>query len=98
MMSEYDFLIVGSGLYGAICAYELNKKGYKCLVVEKRSHIGGNIYCEEQAGIHVHKYGAHIFHTSGGTLRIPYVPSIGWTLYMQYPDTQRKTPETFLPP
>ena len=46
-MSEYDFLIVGSGLYGAICAYELNKKGYKCLVVEKRSHIGGNIYTEE---------------------------------------------------
>ena len=64
MMSEYDFLIVGSGLYGAICAYELNKKGYKCLVVEKRSHIGGNIYTEEVEGINVHKYGAHIFHTS----------------------------------
>ena len=63
-MSEYDFLIVGSGLYGAICAYELNKKGYKCLVVEKRSHIGGNIYTEEVEGINVHKYGAHIFHTS----------------------------------
>ena len=64
MMSEYDFLIVGSGLYGAICAYELNKKGYKCLVAEKRSHIGGNIYTEEVEGINVHKYGAHIFHTS----------------------------------
>ena len=60
----YDYLIVGSGLYGAICAYELNKLGYKCLVVEKRNHIGGNIYTENIEGINVHKYGAHIFHTS----------------------------------
>ena len=60
----YDFLIVGAGLYGAACAYELNKKGYKCIVVEKRSHIAGNIYTEEIEGINVHKYGAHIFHTS----------------------------------
>lgn len=59
----YDYLIVGSGLYGAVCAYELNKKGYKCLVIEKRSHIAGNIYTEEIEGINVHKYGAHIFHT-----------------------------------
>lgn len=61
---KYDYLIVGSGLYGAICAHELTKKGKKCLVVEKRNHIGGNIYTEEIEGINVHKYGAHIFHTS----------------------------------
>ena len=61
---KYDYLIVGSGLYGAICAYELNKKGYKVLVIEKRSHIAGNIYTENIEGINVHKYGAHIFHTS----------------------------------
>ena len=60
----YDYLIVGSGLYGAICAYELNKKGYKVLVIDKRDHIGGNIYTENVEGINVHKYGAHIFHTS----------------------------------
>lgn len=59
----YDYLIVGSGLYGAICAYELTKQGKKCLVVEKRNHIAGNIYTEEIEGIRVHKYGAHIFHT-----------------------------------
>ncbi len=61
---KYDYLIVGSGLYGAVCAYELGKKGYKCLVIDKRNHIGGNIYTEEIEGINVHKYGAHIFHTS----------------------------------
>lgn len=59
-----DYLIVGAGLYGAVCAYELNKKGYKCLVIDKRNHIAGNIYTEEMEGIQVHKYGAHIFHTS----------------------------------
>ena len=61
---KYDYLIVGSGLFGAIFAYEANKKGKKCLVVEKRSHIGGNIYTENIDDINVHKYGAHIFHTS----------------------------------
>lgn len=60
----YDYLIVGSGLYGAVCAYELSKQGKKCLVIEKRPHIGGNVYTEEVEGINVHKYGAHIFHTS----------------------------------
>ncbi len=60
----YDYLIVGSGLYGSICAYELNKKGYKCLVIDKRANIAGNIYTENIEGINVHKYGAHIFHTS----------------------------------
>ncbi len=63
-MKKYDYLIVGSGLFGAICAYELNKQGKKCLVIEKRNHIGGNIYTEDVEGINVHKYGAHIFHTS----------------------------------
>lgn len=61
---KYDYLIVGSGLYGAVCAYELRKAGYSCLVIEKRPHIGGNIYTENVEGINVHKYGAHIFHTS----------------------------------
>ena len=58
------YLIIGSGLFGSICAYELNKQGHKVLVIDKRNHIGGNIYTEEIEGINVHKYGAHIFHTS----------------------------------
>ncbi len=60
----YDYLIVGSGLFGATFAYRANKLGKKCLVIDKRSHLGGNIYCENVEGINVHKYGAHIFHTS----------------------------------
>ncbi len=60
----YDYLIIGSGLFGATFAYEAKKKGKKCLVVEKRPHVGGNIYTENVDGINVHKYGAHIFHTS----------------------------------
>lgn len=60
----YDYLIIGAGLYGAVCAHELRKKGYRILVVDKRPHIGGNIYTEEVSGINVHKYGAHIFHTN----------------------------------
>ena len=63
-MKKYDYLIVGAGLYGSIFAYEMNKKGKKCLVIDKRNHIGGNIYCENIEGINVHKYGAHIFHTN----------------------------------
>ena len=61
---KYDYLIVGSGLFGSIFAYEANKRGKKCLVIDKRNHVGGNIYTEEIEGIQVHKYGAHIFHTS----------------------------------
>lgn len=64
MKSDYDYLIVGAGLYGATFAYLANLRGKKCLVIDKRSHRGGNIYCENIAGINVHKYGAHIFHTS----------------------------------
>lgn len=63
-MKKYDYLIVGSGLFGSIFAYEANKIGKKCLVIDKRNHIGGNIYCKEIEGINVHEYGAHIFHTS----------------------------------
>ena len=63
-MKKYDYLIVGSGLFGSIFAYEAKKRGKKCLVIEKRSHVGGNIYTENVDGIQVHKYGAHIFHTS----------------------------------
>ena len=61
---KYDYLIVGSGLFGAIFAHEMNKLGKKCLVIEKRDHIGGNVYTYEEEGINVHKYGAHIFHTN----------------------------------
>ena len=61
---KYDYLIVGSGLFGSIFAHEATKKGKKCLVIDKRNHIGGNIYTEEMEGIQIHKYGAHIFHTS----------------------------------
>ena len=61
---KYDYLIVGAGLFGSIFAYEANKRGKKCLVIDKRSHVGGNIYCEKIEDINVHKYGAHIFHTS----------------------------------
>ncbi len=63
-MQKYDYLIVGAGLYGSIFACEMKKIGKKCLVIDKRNHIGGNIYCENIEGINVHKYGAHIFHTS----------------------------------
>lgn len=63
-MKKYDYLIVGAGLFGATFAYEAKKRGKSCLVIDKRDHIGGNIYCEEIEGINVHKYGAHIFHTS----------------------------------
>lgn len=62
--NHYDFLIVGSGLFGATFAHLAHKQGKKCLVIDKRSHLGGNIYCENIVDINVHKYGAHIFHTS----------------------------------
>jgi len=60
---RYDFLIVGSGLFGATFAHEATRRGKKCLVIDKRPHLGGNVYCEKTEGINVHKYGAHIFHT-----------------------------------
>mgnify|MGYP000600450591 CR=1 FL=1 len=63
-MNHYDYLIVGAGLYGAVFAQQAKKAGKTCLVIDKRSHIAGNIYTEEVEGIQVHRYGAHIFHTS----------------------------------
>lgn len=64
MKVKYDYLIVGSGLFGATFAYFAKQQGKKCLVIDKRPQLGGNVYCEDIEGIHVHKYGAHIFHTS----------------------------------
>lgn len=63
-MQQYDYLIVGSGLYGATYAYKQKLQGKRCLVIDKRNNLGGNIFCREEAGINVHEYGAHIFHTS----------------------------------
>lgn len=60
MENHYDYLIVGSGLYGATFAHLAHKHGKKCMVIDKRAHLGGNIYCENIEGINVHKYGAHI--------------------------------------
>jgi UDP-galactopyranose mutase len=65
---KYDYLIVGAGLFGATFAYEAKKKGKKCLVIDRRDHIAGNVYTKEQSGINVHVYGAHIFHTSNKTV------------------------------
>lgn len=63
-MRFYDYLIVGAGLYGATFAFRAHERGKKCLVIDKRPQLGGNVYCEKIEGINVHKYGAHIFHTS----------------------------------
>lgn len=62
--TKYDHLIVGAGLFGSILAYRLKQYGYKVLVIDRRSHIGGNVYTELENNIHIHKYGAHIFHTN----------------------------------
>ena len=63
-MKEYDYLIVGCGLYGATFAHQMKNNGKRCLIIDKREHVGGNVYCEQQHGVTVHKYGAHIFHTN----------------------------------
>lgn len=67
-MKHYDYLIVGAGLFGAVFANKAKQQGKKCLVIDRRPHLGGNIYCEKMEGINVHKYGAHIFHTSNKTV------------------------------
>ncbi len=67
-MQKYDYLIVGSGLFGATFAHLAHRQGKRCLVIDKRQHLGGNVYCENIEGINVHKYGAHIFHTSNKTV------------------------------
>ena len=61
---KYDFLIVGAGLFGSVFAHELKKSGKKCLIIDKRNHIGGNCFTENKDGINIHKYGPHIFHTN----------------------------------
>lgn len=63
-MAEYDYLIVGAGLFGSVFAYEAGQRGKKCLVIDRREHVGGNVYTEKICGINVHMYGAHIFHTN----------------------------------
>ena len=63
-MKKYDYLIVGAGLFGATFAWRARQAGKTCLVIDRRDHTGGNIYCEQREGINVHRYGAHIFHTS----------------------------------
>ncbi len=74
---KYDYLIVGAGLFGAVFAHEMKAKGRKCLVIEKRDHIAGNIYTEDVRGIQVHRYGAHIFHTSS---------DVAWNYIRQFAD------------
>ncbi|MGZ7443030.1 UDP-galactopyranose mutase [Paenibacillus sp. TH7-28] len=78
----YDYLIVGAGLFGAVFAYEAKKRGKSCLVIDKRNHIGGNVYTEEVEGIQVHKYGAHIFHTNSKAI---------WDYVNQFADFNRYT-------
>ncbi len=78
----YDFLIVGAGLFGSIFAHEMTKKGKKCLVIERRDHIGGNVYTELEENINVHKYGAHIFHTNNKEV---------WEYINQFADFNRYT-------
>ena len=79
---EYDYLIVGSGLFGAVFAHEMKKIGKKCLIIEKRNHIGGNVFTENQENINVHKYGAHIFHTNNKGI---------WEYINQFADFNRYT-------
>lgn len=79
---KYDYLIVGAGLFGSIFAYEMTKKGNKCLVIEKRNHIGGNVYTKLEENINVHKYGAHIFHTNNKEV---------WEYINQFADFNRYT-------
>ena len=79
---EYDYLIVGSGLFGSIFAYEMDKIGKKCLVIEKRDHLGGNVFTESIENINVHKYGAHIFHTNDKEV---------WEYISQFADFNRYT-------
>ena len=79
---KYDYLIVGSGLFGAVFAHEMTKMGKKCLIIEKRNHVGGNIYTELEENINVHKYGAHIFHTNNKEI---------WDYINQFADFNRYT-------
>ena len=80
-MKKYDYLIVGSGLCGAVFAYEATKRGKKCLVIDRRDHIGGNVYTKEIEGINVHLYGAHIIHT--GSKKV-------WDYFHQFTDAEER--------
>ena len=75
-MKKYDYLIVGSGLFGATFAHLAHQAGHRCLVIDKRPHTGGNAYCEDIDGIHVHKYGAHIFHTNNKDIQVSQVRNL----------------------
>ena len=79
---KYDYLVVGAGLYGAVFSYEAKKHGKKVLVIDKRSNIGGNVYTKNIEGIHVHMYGAHIFHTNNKNV---------WKYITQFADFNRFT-------
>ncbi len=86
-MKKYDYVLVGSGLYAGVWAYEARKRGRQCLVVEKRDHIGGNVYCEDMEGIHVHRYGAHILPVTGrygimsmGWQSLTVIPTVLWPI------------------
>lgn len=79
---KYDYLIVGAGVFGSIFAHKMTKKGKKCLIIEKRDHIGGNVYTENIENINVHKYGAHIFHTNNKEV---------WEYINQFADFNRYT-------
>lgn len=81
-MKKYDFLIVGSGLFGATFAHQAKLKGKRCIVIDKRKHSGGNIFCKNEHGINVHQYGAHIFHTNDKTI---------WDFVNQFTDFNRYT-------
>lgn len=85
MRQKYYYLIVGSGLFGATFAYLARQAGKSCLVIDKRSHIGGNVYCENIEGINVHKYGPHIFHTKSREV---------WNFVNQFVDFNRFTLNT----
>lgn len=82
MKKAYDYLIVGAGLFGLVFARQMHLSGKKCLIIDKRPHLGGNIYCEDVEGVHVHKYGAHIFHTDNETV---------WKYVNNYADFNRFT-------
>ena len=89
-MKQYDYLIVGAGLYGAVFAQEAKKAGKKCLVIDKRSHIAGNIYTEPVEGINVHRYGAHIFHTNNKAVW-QYVNQFAATPTARWPTTTARS-------
>ena len=87
-MKKYDYVIVGSGLFAGVFAKSAIEHNKRCLVVEKRHTLGGNLYCEEIEGIQVHKYGAHIFHTSNRK-----VPQILFEGHIMYKEVHKKFPD-----